>query len=462
MDSLRLMGDPSTVRSEGGLLAKQSLGFCLAFCGCLPLGKTPAGQHVVHDRMLTGVFLTASEQAGVPSYLLATGPTRPPANRMPGEQALDGIMVADVYAFGYADAQAPAETLPGRQAVIENLEVQTGDPTTYAFATDSRGRLVFVQRGFVDNGGSDGVWRFDPSSRQMESVGLNLWTASGPSFILSADRSRVFAGSPGDGMVLGDGTSDILGWVSLPAIFIGNDFFYVSPAASAMGASALPGTVIERSRPGAKPEVAASSSGRLSLAPIVGDQTSQVLLSLVNDAGEAPLALLDTKTLKSAPLPGFPGQVQLMSASSNGHWLLFVTPGEGGQSATTASAYFLYNWASSSSYHLSASPGGASLDAESEWRPGHEELWFALGSYPSYFGVWAAGNSPSSFSSVFDKGAISAVPWADGRKSMFTRDGAFVADIEAAAPRGFTLVRRCRTSCGDLTGESRACRLASA
>ena len=44
----------------------------------LPVARQgPVGQHVVHDRSLSGVFLAASEQVGVPSHLLATGPTWP-------------------------------------------------------------------------------------------------------------------------------------------------------------------------------------------------------------------------------------------------------------------------------------------------------------------------------------------------------------------------------------------------
>jgi len=105
----------------------------LLLCGCLSLGKAPSGQHVVHDRSLSGVFLAASEQVGVPSHLLATGPTRLPANRMPDEGALVSIVVAEVYAFVSTDARAPVETMSGQHAVIENLELQT------------RGRLRFPE-----------------------------------------------------------------------------------------------------------------------------------------------------------------------------------------------------------------------------------------------------------------------------------------------------------------------------
>jgi hypothetical protein len=62
---------------------------------------------------------------------------------MPDEGALVSIVVAEVYAFVSTDARAPVETMSGQHAVIENLELQTGGPTTYAFATDGRGRLRF-------------------------------------------------------------------------------------------------------------------------------------------------------------------------------------------------------------------------------------------------------------------------------------------------------------------------------
>ena len=126
-----------------GRLTCSEIRWLLAFVRLPVARQGPVGQHVVHDRSLSGVFLAASEQVGVPSHLPATGPTRLPANRMPDEGALVSIVVAEVYAFVSTDARAPVETMSGQHAVIENLELQTGGPTTYAFATDGRGRLRF-------------------------------------------------------------------------------------------------------------------------------------------------------------------------------------------------------------------------------------------------------------------------------------------------------------------------------
>jgi hypothetical protein len=431
------------VRYKGGLLAKQFVGVCLLFCGCLPLGKAPAGQQVVHDRTLTGVFLTASEQEGLAPYLLATGSTREPLGSEQSAPFPSDMKVADVCAFRYGDGQPLVEGLAGQAPVLQDLDLPTGDPTTFAFASDSRGRLVYVKRQVDASPIYDRVERLDLVTGQVDDAGQNVWIDHSPSFLLSADRTRLFAGSTGQNVVLGDATTeDHLGWMaSTNVAFIGNDLYYVSPAASATAASASQGTVIERSRPGAKPEIVASSSGELRLAPIFGDQTPQVLLSLVTDAGNAPLALLDTSTLKSVPFRPFQDQVQFMSASSNGHWLLFVTPGEGGQAATTALAlsYVLYNWVSEASYRIVGSPVSASLGVEGEWRPGHDELWFALGAYPSNFGVWAAGVSPSSYRPVFDKGSLFTFPWANGRKSMFTRDGTYAVTVEHRAKENLVM-----------------------
>lgn len=405
------------MRHASRLIAKQIAGFCVVFGGCLPLEKAPAGSHVVVDRTLSGVFLVPSEEMGRPSHLLATGATRAP-DRTQDTMSPSRLRLADVYALSQLEGQWPIEELSREIPVVRDLVLFDGDATTYKFASDHRGRLIFVQQ--ISAGGWTKVQRFDLATRGMEEVGGNGWVDR-PSFVLSQGRTRVFGGAVGEDRVLGDSGYELIDPVDSgaqptdpPAIFVGEDLYYVTKNA-AMVAGAL-GTSAKRSRVGAKPEMLASSSGKLSLTPILGDQPPQMLLSLVADRSSNSFALLDTTTLETTGLPSERGKARFESASSNGHWLLFTEAGAALDGAVArASRYFLYDWVGRAADTVS----DTDLGVASDWRPGSEQLWFFMpGS--SGFGIWTAG---ASWVPVTERGTLSTFEWSDGRSSAFTRDG---------------------------------------
>ena len=111
------MRDPPRVRPDRGLAVRlrRFLTACsVALAGCLPAGDPPAGRHVAKDRTLSGVFLSPSEQEGVASYLLATGPIVDPGLPAP----LDRERVADLYLLGGSETSAVSEGLAAASPVV--------------------------------------------------------------------------------------------------------------------------------------------------------------------------------------------------------------------------------------------------------------------------------------------------------------------------------------------------------
>ncbi len=292
------------------------------FAGCLPAGNPPAGQHVVHDRSLSGVFFTASEVEGTPSHILATGPLRAPRTRsaLPWDDLL-----ARLHEVPFTAGAAAKEGLQDREAIAGSFVLESGNVDRYRFETDSRGRPVFLTYAeeLPSDGspgwGSSSVERYDWVTGQVRRIG------PGSSFLMSPGRSRIFAGT----LAELDGFADIGSVDPEQGAFIGEDFYYVSmPADTNRGRTSL-----GRSRPGAEPELLLSSTTGLGLAAIEGSQPPQALVFQRADYGGrldwyAPIALLDTATRAFTELPAAVRQLGFKSASTDGHWLLFSDHGQ--------------------------------------------------------------------------------------------------------------------------------------
>ena len=88
--------------------------------GCLPPSKPPAGQHVMTERALSGVYLSHSEVDGIPSRLLVTGSLQQTLSYQPGRP------VSDLYVIPF----------PGQSSAPERLEGMT--PVMKAFVASSQ------------------------------------------------------------------------------------------------------------------------------------------------------------------------------------------------------------------------------------------------------------------------------------------------------------------------------------
>jgi hypothetical protein len=398
--------------------------FACALAGCLPAGDPPAGRHLVKDRTLSGVFLSPSERDGVPSYVLATGPLRNPGLAAP----YSSETVADVYAFADATSPATLEGLASVEPVIVDMDVPAMDPTRYTFATDSRGRLLYVR---WNSGTPPGIaeifelWRLDLASAAGEflayanpaqGVLLNANPRLGARpFLLSPGQTQVFVNDSGSGYLIGLDRKHYL-WLANNPAFIGEDFYCAGilpqePNGDTSGANII------RIKPDAASEVLMSSTGQLGLVPIVGDFTPQLVLTLYTDQGQAAFALLDTDTLASTPFPPEKGQAEFVSASPDGHFLLFRTAITGGDpSLPTDHRLFIYEWMGDAFVVVDSSQTGKVIGGWSEWRPGTSDLWFST--LPDGFAIWNPTRGVTTM-------AGNPNPFADlsGEPSMFTRDG---------------------------------------
>ena len=197
--------------------------------------------------------------------------------------------------------------------------------------------------------------------------------------------------------------------------FVGEDFYYVDQLS---GASSVLGGSLHRIKPGAAPEVLLSFTGIVSFQPILSDRTPQLLLSLVTDGGYAPFSLLDTDTLKTNSLPADKGQAQFVSASSDGHWLAFLsTIAASDASQPSDHRLFLYDWTTGSYATVDSARIGQTLGTYVEWRPGRAEVWFSA--LPSGFGIWRPDAGLTAVRGTLDP----YVRAPDGKPSVFTGDG---------------------------------------
>jgi hypothetical protein len=427
VDRVRLPRDPPGVPPdrEHAALARRLLAaaFACALAGCLPAGNPPAGRHLVKDRTLSGVFLSPSERDGVPSYVLATGPLRNLGLDAPYSREI----VADVYAFADTTSPHPLDGLANVEPVIPDMDIPGMDPTRHTFATDSRGRLLYVRWNPAPAVIAEifELWRFNPGSGAGEFlayanppqgalVNADLRLGVRP-FLLSPGQTQVFVSDSGHGYVVGLDQRQYL-WQANSAAFIGEDF-YCSGIVSAGPNTDTSGSNIIRIKPDSDPEVLMSSTGQLGLVPIVGDFTPQLVLTLYTDQGGAPFARLDTVTLESTPFPAEKGQADFVSASPDGHFLLFRTAITGGDpSLPTDHRFFIYEWMADAFVVVDSSQTGKVLSGASEWRPGTSDVWFST--LPDGFAIWQPTLGVTTVSSTFCQYPVSL-----GQASFFTRDG---------------------------------------
>jgi hypothetical protein len=375
---------------------------------CLPTGGPPSGQHVVHDRTLSGVYVTASEVDGVPSHVLATGPLRQ-ANELCQLQPAGQVSLADVFQFPVLEGHT-AVRLEDQEPITKDFLLEGGDIAKYRFATDRRGRLLYLT---CSPSLGLAAWRFDWRTASAGYLGRG--------YVLSPGRTRVY----GSTLFELDVGPTLLG--SIDGTFVGEDFYYVSLS----NIAEFDHTNLGRSKPGTTPEILLSSTGRIGLAAIEGDRP-QILVCLYSaspwdsacGSGFVPFALLDSHELTTSVLPLRPVQLAFISASSDGHWLLFTSPDPNVQGGPVSKFdLLLFDWTTGAIEKTGPDlfDGLLPISEGGEWRPGRQELWFNFYEIVTNFGLWKAGSGFRLMAGV--PARVTELP--DGRISMFTRDGAY-------------------------------------
>jgi hypothetical protein len=370
---------------------------CLA-AGCLAPGDPPLGQHLVVDRRITAVFFLPSEVEGVPSTLVASGPVR--------QAALSDESVVDLFKLDYPSSVSAWDGLASGSPAVKDLVLDNsnGNPTSYIPHTDSRGRLVYLTPAETESDASINVARVDFGTLERQVLGPRL--ASNPGFLMSDKRSRIFAGSS---LVELDSVTEIDQLTVGRPAFIGEDFYY---GLDSSGDAAAAGKSLNRRKPGAAPEVLLTSTAPLKFVVIRGDLAPQLLVYWVNPSGDVPSSVFDTQRLASARVPLQLNQAQYLSASSDGHCLLFAEVLSDG-----ANRLYVFDWTTGRIDQVDSA--SFAVSREPEWRPGAEELWFS--SEPRGLGIW----NPTLAQPQIDPNTmvvrLSRAP--ELRDSMFTRDG---------------------------------------
>jgi hypothetical protein len=398
----------------------------LVLGACLPSGAPPIGRHLIKDRSLTGVFLSPSEQAGVPAHVLATGPLTP----LDYPEAYGQQAVADLYAVADGPA-APIEGLAALVPAARGVAIPGADPTRYAVASDQEGRLLILRRqpDLIESPFSFELARHELGSGTSEGLAVlelgPTFLGGQPPFLLSPMKSQLFALRAGLGWVFGPSGRQPL-WRVSDGTFIGEDFF-CSGLVSEPDAQTGFGTSVLRVRPGRAPESLLTSSGQLGIHAVLGDFTPQLLLSLMTELGSRPFAVLDTARLSSTSLPAEKGPASFVSASPDGRRLLFATPLEAAEpSQRRPYRLFIYDWAQGGAVTLDADTVGQAIQGATEWRPGTSELWMLT--LPDGFARWRPGPEIERFA-----GSPFAFPNAGGKRSWFSPDGRYWLARTAAA-----------------------------
>lgn len=397
---LRVMRYPR-YRARAGRQLALLAATCLSL-GCLAPGAPPHGQHIILDRTLTRVFFVPSESAGIASNLLAAGPIK-----SVGATGLAGI---DLYLFRYQALSQPIAGLAAIAPTVESFVLGDPGPSGDLLHSDKQGRLVYLKAAASAAAASPTyVTRFDFSTGSEERLALPNQTP--PGFLLSGSRTRLYAG----GFLFdSDGITQLAPLSIAEPTFIADDLYY--GIVTSDGIAPLGSTIVRR-RPGGAPETVLSSAGVVTFTPIPSDVAPQLLVSWAAAGADEPFMVLDSKRLTNALLPQQRGQAQFLSASSDGHLLVFREP-----LPEQGNRLFFYDWTTGGFASLVSgeAPIAAPITSIEDWRPGHEELW-ALTAQGDAGGlaVW----QPDHVSAYPGLAPVPRTIAPDGRVSMFTRDG---------------------------------------
>jgi hypothetical protein len=351
------------VDGAGDCLRQPAL-LTLAFTlmGCLPTGNAPSGRHVLSDRTLSGVHFSPSEVEGVLSHLLVTGPAQDLGSDYAHDKVAALYLIPDAAVSG---GVGMGQGLSGASLLAEH-EPMPWDPTEYAATTDIRGRLLVGDFNKASPGLNSA--RFDLGTGIQEHLGwISLWPDY-PFITLSRGRKRAYLGQR-DGMLC-ELSGAVLGLSNAyDGIFVGEDFYYRDYYYS----GDQPLLHLWRFTPYGRPETVGQNVA-IDFA-FATDQGPRMVLkptSVTQDATAKSELLFDPRTQLEIPLPPSVGIFPVTSPSSplriaspDGHWLVSSSGGR----------LTFFNWLTA---EVSETDDITSeYTTHWEWRPGHDELWFA-------------------------------------------------------------------------------------
>lgn len=328
---------------------------------CLSPSPPPAGQHLLARRDLTAVYLSPSEQEGVPSYLLVTAPY----------QGTLRLKAADVYAV------APSSNPVGEpELLVEGYQGEGSDRIHPTMATDSLGRLVLGQASPAgDSPLSFGVLRVDVGTGTQELLAQGdaaSWTA----FLLSPARTQVCVNAALAVFAL-DGQARPIGTPCDQISFVGEDIYLSG------GTLCGPQRSLCRMSSDGVFQRVSGTEDLVGFLPLASNGLRNLLLGLLTSEGLAHYSLLDAETLALTPLPpetqgAMMGFSIPPSIPPDTRWLSFARPMPPADPTDRSEAVlFLFNWTTGSQVSVNASRLGQA-GSGALWRPGHDEAWFGV------------------------------------------------------------------------------------
>lgn len=408
-----------------------ALGVCTAL-GCLPAGEPPPGRQIVRDRTVTYTFFSSSESNAVPARLFCTGPDRAVPYTYSGSDSTASLPLTDLYALPYSSETKEPSSLSSLEPVVQNLQPLSFGVVGSSPVTDHSGRLfISTLRESATSPTQTSPFTPGPfeTTRYDPRTGERLAGMTGHP-IFSPSGERMFLTDFSAGTLFEQESSLALEDARQP-IFIGEDFYFVAafpPTPYGLGPGPSPTSwTLTRIRPNATAEPLLVSSSFLSFTAVDTDLGPRLMMNQGITPGSltAP-SMLDVDTLNTTPLPSDLKNAYLVSASSNGHWLLFqVSTPPTNMMGPPLQTMTLVDWTTGARMDVDSEvvgPMGVGAD-RSEWRPGRDELW--LQTEKGAFKLTEPGDvlTPVAVASGLQLSRAQQV--STDRSSFFTADGRY-------------------------------------
>lgn len=319
--------------------------------GCLPAGDPPPGRHLVTDRTLSAVQFSASEQDGVPAYLLVSGPVH--TEDAPDADASASLPQTDLY---WIQGATSDETGALPRALAKGHPLLSKTPQDDPVLADSLGRLVVEHRD-PDKPADPAAFqisRFDLATKtvvHLTSVNRSPKVTRQPVLRLSPERTRV---------VIDSGNLELFelenqrSWVETDGRwqFWGEDIYFSNYD------YLVRGSVISRLKPHAAAEAIVSKAELAYVFPFLPDSATVAETRVLYQSPDA-FSVIDPDSRTVTDLPF----LMNFTLSPSGNWITGIS--ESHQVA-------FGNWAENRIASASVLP---LHPPEAHWRPGHDEYW---------------------------------------------------------------------------------------
>lgn len=356
--------------------------------GCLPAGDPPRGRHLVADRTLSAVQFSASEQEGVPAYLLVSGPVHSETSSDAGAAA--ELPKTDLY---WIPDEARALSLPralakGRPVLVVS-SLQVPQPQYDPVLADTLGRLVVQHRDpdKPDDPLAFRISRFDLANKtwtRLTTINRGSRAVHQPELKLSPGRSRV---------VIDSGNLEIFelenqrAWVETDGrwYFWGEDIFFSRYDSQARS------SLVSRLKPHGAPQSFVRRADLLAVFGFLPDATRAAEPRVVLVEAPRTFFVVDPDRGQRTNLP----YLVNFTISPSGRWVT-------GTDSNNGSSQVFVDWSTGTNQVAASWPADPKLR---RWRPGRDEHWARTGD--SQLSIWQADGTIRTIDAKLDSFSFS-------------------------------------------------------